>query len=242
MGNVVGGSGGGLFSAIGGIVGTIFGGPIGAMIGQMIGGMVDQMFSGAMNNAGVDQDTQSQAQNAYRDAFRQASGGLEPNSPAGGGSLRDQIDNFADAANASPADRGHLQQLADEAEKSINDMVAKATADAAGGQEAKDAKSGSKKGVGGSWLMAIAQALGEAAGKSAARMVGLADKLKEAGDNKAAMADSKDTKAKEQAASDYNQAQVEFQGASQEFSQLMNTIATALKSLGEGLTTVARKN
>lgn len=241
MGNAIGG-GGGIFGAIGSIVGTIFGGPVGAMIGQMIGGMVDQMFSGAMNNAGVDQETQSQAQNTYRDAYRQASGGLEPNSPAGGGSLRDQVDKFADAANASPADRGRLQQLTDELEKTVNDAVAKATADAAGGQEAKDAKSGGKKSVGGSWLMVIAQALGEAAGKSAARMVGLADKLKEAGDHKADVADSKNAKEKEQAAADYNQAQVEFQGASQEFGQLMNTISTALKSLGEGLSAVARKN
>lgn len=242
MGNVIGGGGGGIFSAIGGIVGTIFGGPIGAMIGQMIGGMVDQAFGGAMDNAGVDQQTQTEAKNVYRDAYRQASGGLEPDSPAGTGSMRDQIDKFSDAANASPADRGNLQRLADELQQKINEFVAKGVADSAGGQEAKDAKAGAKKATGGSWLMAIAQALGEAAGKSAARMVGLADKLKEAGDSKAELADSKDTKAKEQAANDYNQAQVEFQGASQEFGQLMNTISTALKSLGEGLSAVARKN
>lgn len=237
MGNAIGG-GGGLLSAIGGIVGTVFGGPIGAMIGQMIGGVLDQALSGAMNNNGIDQNTQDQAQTAYRDAFREASGGLDPT--GGSGSLRDQVDQFADATNASPADRGRLQQLTDELQQLVNDAVARGSAEAAGGQEARDTKGGGK-GEGGSWLMAIARALGSTAGQAAARMVKLSDELSELGDKKAALADSKDTKAKEQAASDYNQKQVEFQGASQEFSLLMNTISTAIKSLGESLTTMARK-
>ncbi|MFC4822145.1 hypothetical protein [Dokdonella ginsengisoli] len=236
MGNAIGG-GGGLLSAIGGIVGTVFGGPIGAMIGQMIGGVLDQALSGAMNNNGIDQNTQDQAQTAYRDAFRQASGGLDPT--GGSGSLRDQVDQFADATNASPADRGRLQQLTDELQQLVNDAVARGSAEAAGGQEARDTKGG--KGEGGSWLMAIAKALGGTAGQAAARMVKLSDELAELGDKKAGLADSKDTKAKEQAASDYNQKQVEFQGASQEFTLLMNTISTAIKSLGESLTTMARK-
>lgn len=240
MGNIVGGSGGGLFSAIGGIVGTIFGGPIGAMIGQMIGGMVDQMFSGAMNNAGVDQDTQSQAQNAYRDAYRQASGGLEPNSPAGSGSIRDQVDQFADATGASAADRGDLQRIADELQQKINDFVAKGAADAAGGQELKESKGGSK---GGSWLMAIARALGTVAGDSAKRLVTLSDKVADASKEKNELADDKNASTGEKgaAADKYNQAVTELQGASQEFGLLMNTISTTLKSLGEGLANVARK-
>lgn len=241
MGNVVSsvvGGGGGIFGAIGGIVGTIFGGPIGAMIGQMIGGMVDQMFSGAMNNAGVDSETQNQAQNAYRDAYRQASGGLEPDSPVGGGSLRNQLDQFADAANASPADRGRMQELGDQLQKLINDAVARASGEAAGGQEAREARGGSK---GGSWLMAIARALGETAGKSAANLVSLSDKLTKAGEEKINAAGGKDEKAKEAAAVKYNEANVEFQGASQEFQLLMNTISTSLKSLGEAMSAVARK-
>lgn len=235
--SIGGGGGGGFLSAIGGIVGTIFGGPVGAMIGQMIGGMLDQALSGAMQNNGIDQNTQDQASTAYKDAFREASGGLEPNSPARG-SLRQQADQFADATNASPADRGRLQQLTDELEQLVNDAVARGSAEAAGGQEAKDAKSGKGEG---SWLMAIAKALGGTAGKAAARMVKLSDELSELGDKKAGLADSKDTKAKEQAAADYNQKQVEFQGASQEFTLLMNTISTAIKSLGESLATMARK-
>lgn len=241
MGNVIGGGGGGIFSAIGGIVGTIFGGPIGAMIGQMIGGMVDQAFSGAMDKAGVDSETKGQAQNAYRDAFREASGGMEPNSPAGNGSIHDQIDRFSDAANASPADRGRLQQLSDELQKSINDMIAKGSADAAGGAGGSDDTKAAKGKTGGSWLMAIAKALGEAAGKSAAHLTGLANELSAASDKKIAAADGGSDKEKEVAAQEYNQKNVEFQGASQEFNLLMQTVSTALKTLGESMGAVARK-
>lgn len=239
MGNVVssvfgGGSGGGLFGIVGSLVGGIFG-PLGSVIGGAIGGLVDQMFSGAMNNNNVDQNTQDQAKEAYRSSFNQASGGLDP-TDAGRGSMRDQIDQFASAANASPADRGHLQQLADQLEKAINDAVAQASSDAAGGgSEAKENKKG------GSWIVALARALGQTAGKSAANLVQLSDKLQKAGDDKIAAAGGKDEKAKESAAVAYNEANVEFQGASQEFNMLMTTISTTLKSLGEAMSQVARK-
>lgn len=235
MGSIVGGGSGGFLSSIGSIVGGIFGGPVGAMIGQMIGGMVQNMLGQAMQDNGVDQQTQDSANQAYNQAYTEASGGLEP-AASNGATTSEQINQFADAANLSDADRGTLQRLGADLNTAIADATSRGAADAAGGTEATNDTKGK-----GSWLMALAKALGGMAGKSAANIVKLSGELTKLGDEKANAAGGDDPKAKEQAAADYNEKNTELQGASQEFSLLMNTISTTLKSLGEGMSTVARK-
>lgn len=227
MGNAIGG-GGGFLSAIGGIVGTIFGGPIGSMIGQMIGGMLDQALSGAMQNNGVGQEQQGQAQEAYRDAYRQASGGLEPNSPAGGGSLSDQVDSFADAAGATEAERGDLQRQVADLQDMVNKLVTQANeADANSAQEGKPGKSDS-------WLVAIAKAMGGVAGKFAAEVVKLSQDM---GNVKTGGSSSQ----QQEAAKQMQQLNAEFQAQTQMLNLVSNSISTGLKSIGEAMTTIARK-
>ncbi len=91
---------------------------------------------------------------------------------------------------------------------------------------------GAKKG----WLHAIAQAMGDAQGKLAARMVGLSQTLS----NLAGPASGKGPGA-EQAAKEFQVAMTDFQATSQLFSMTSNASSTALKSIGEGMTAVARK-
>lgn len=226
MGNIVGGGGGGLLSAIGGIVGTIFGGPIGAMVGQMIGGVLDQALSGAMQNSGVDQGTQEQAQTAYRDAFRQSSGGLEPT--GGSGSARDQVDQFADAAGATASQRGDLQRQVEDLQSMINSLVAQANdKDSASGADGKPKK-------GESWLVAIAKAMGATAGRIASEMVKLSDQI---GNVKT----GGDAEQQQDAAKQMQQLNAEFQAQSQMLNLVSNSISTGLKSIGEAMTTIARK-
>ncbi len=90
----------------------------------------------------------------------------------------------------------------------------------------------SKGGKGKSWLVAIAQALGGIMGDKAAKIVELTGKM-----DKLAKADPEDQKA----AKEFQKNMMELQAQSQLFSMISNASSTAIKSIGEGMTTVARK-
>jgi hypothetical protein len=107
--------------------------------------------------------------------------------------------------------------------------------------EANSAKEGKgKKASAGSWLEAIAMAMGEIAGDKAAKMVELSQKMADLNaDGKGISKD--DTKAQQENARAFSETQSKFQAASQEFSILQNTFANAIKSIGEGLTAMGRK-
>ena len=79
--------------------------------------------------------------------------------------------------------------------------------------------------------MAIAKALGEVLGKKAAKMVELSEKISEAG-----AGDDK-----QQAALDSQKYNAEFQATNQEFQILSTAFNTAMKSIGEGMSAMARK-
>jgi hypothetical protein len=103
------------------------------------------------------------------------------------------------------------------------------------GDRAKGKGSGSSSGAGGkkaagSWLEAIARALGEVAGEKAAKMVDLSNQISEKA------GDSSPESAKEMTALN-----AELSGTSQMFKTLQETMNTTVKSIGEGLSTVARK-
>lgn len=83
-----------------------------------------------------------------------------------------------------------------------------------------------------SWLVAIAQALGSIMGDKAAKLVELTGKM-----DKLAAADPEDQKA----AKEFQKTMMEFQAQSQLFSMISNASSTAIKSIGEGMTTAARK-
>jgi hypothetical protein len=106
----------------------------------------------------------------------------------------------------------------------------------------------------GSWLEAIAKSMGQIAGDKAAKMVGLSQEMSDLNAKGSELAeagkgiDAKDTQAvsanqsqQQQNARAFSIKQSEFQAASQEFSILQNTFSNALKSIGEGLTTMGRK-
>lgn len=84
-------------------------------------------------------------------------------------------------------------------------------------------------GEGGSWLVAMAKALGSMLGEKAGKMVETSKEMeKYTGDSP-------------EDAKQFSMLQTQFQAESQMFSMLSNTISTALKSIGEGLTANARK-
>lgn len=103
----------------------------------------------------------------------------------------------------------------------------------------------------GSWLQAIAIAMGQIAGDKASQMVELSEKMSDLnakGQDLTGKLDgaSDEDKAKIQSqqqdnAREFSVTQAQFQATSQEFSILQNTFSNALKSIGEGLTTMGRK-
>lgn len=128
------------------------------------------------------------------------------------------------ATNAFEAGQGFAQSVgqglseAADAGRQLEDMISRMASDLAGGQEAKDAKAGGK---GGSWLMAMAKALGAKADQLADQMQDLASKMS-----------AQNSKPSDSAL---------FGAKSQEFGLFMNAMNNAIKTAGESLTTVARK-
>ena len=106
---------------------------------------------------------------------------------------------------------------------------------------------GAKKG-GGSWMQAIAKAMGEVMGKKAARMVELSDKIATLAEPPKPADGTAVTKTNEQvqnekmeAASKTQTLNTEFQATGQEFNLLQTTFSTAIKTIGEGMASIARK-
>jgi hypothetical protein len=96
-------------------------------------------------------------------------------------------------------------------------------------EQRNKAKGGGKKSAG-SWLEAIASAMGEVLGQKAAKMVELSDKI----------ASTAGKEGKEAAAANAK-ATTEMQATSQMFNLMQSGFQNAIKSIGEGLTQMARK-
>lgn len=81
----------------------------------------------------------------------------------------------------------------------------------------------------GNWLVAIARAMGKAAGEHAKRLVELSNEIEAASGQDGG------------AAANVTGLQAEFQAESQMFSMVQNAFSNAVKSIGEGMSTMARK-
>jgi len=108
------------------------------------------------------------------------------------------------------------------------------------GDGGKSSQAGKKSA--GSWLEAIAQAMGEAAGKQAEKLVTLSNELGSiAKRDHSGLEGEALTKAQGQDAKDSAEVNAKFQAASQEFNMLQSAFSNAIKSIGEGMSQMARK-
>lgn len=103
-----------------------------------------------------------------------------------------------------------------DAQRLAQDLLQQVAEDAMESEDAKDAKAGGK---GGGWLRALARALGAAADKTAKDLEAKAGNLDNASPSESA----------------------EYTADSQAFSMLMGAINTVIKSIGETLSGLARK-
>lgn len=224
-----GGGSGGILGAIGGIVGGIFGGPLGAMIGQAIGGMLQQAIGNGANSA-VDTLVKEHGMPKFlgeevKGAISKTIAGLLQQSQQGVSheAQRTAQQNFGGAIKQWEADfsnqivQGVLDQLR-----------------AQGGGSTKGSKPS-----GGGWLQAIASVMGQALGNKAKEMVNLSQQINDASAAKAKAKNGSEDQAKH--ADEFNKLMTQFQATSQEYNYLNSVFTTALKGLGEALSSMARK-
>lgn len=128
---------------------------------------------------------------------------------------------------------GH--ELSDLRDKLLQSMLENVKQGLESGDDETKAGKGGKGGGGGGWLLAIAKAMGSSAGRHAAEMVNLSNKL----DQLTQKSGNKDQDAAN--AQEATIVQTKFQAESQMFSMLQNTFSNAIKSIGEGMSTMGRK-
>jgi DeoR/GlpR family transcriptional regulator of sugar metabolism len=214
-----GGGSGGILGAVGGIVGGIFGGPIGAMIGQAIGNMLQQAIGDATKQAVDTLQKEHGMPKFLADEVKTKVDGII-------GGLQQPVS--ADASKAAQQFAPHFEEFKNDLAQSLVKMVKEQLE----GQDDGNGKgsSSTKSTKGGSWLEALAKAMGNTLGQKAAKMVELGDKIAQTAGGEG-----------KEAAKANTEATMEMQATGQMFNLMQNAFSAAIKSIGEGLSQAARK-
>lgn len=132
--------------------------------------------------------------------------------------LREAVSGLGDQFNLSPSAEGQLLRAAEADTRSLFDQLSEAFAS---GKELAEARR-STRGKG-SWLQAIADSMAKALDAKVQDMDRMSKDLDKQGKNRSVKTST------------------DLQVAGQEFSYLMNTTSTVIKTIGEGLSSMARK-
>ncbi len=151
--------------------------------------------------------------NAAQNAFSAATG-----TTGGPANIAEAVAELAQTFGLSPSQQGELQRAAQQDSRDMFDKLAEAFKS---GEE--QAKSRSRGGKARSWLQVIADSMAAALDKKVEDMDKMAKALDKQGSNRS------------------TKASTDLQVAGQEFSFLMNTASTVIKTIGEGLSGMARK-
>lgn len=231
MGGLVAGAvgsllgGGGVSSVVGGLLGG--GGPLGGLVDSLaeqfglddvasgiqntLGGLLGQGLSSLVGGLPIPPFMQDMALSVIDDVI--------------GGDQQEVPCNCQDAVNAELGEE--LQSIVDR----IMDMLQQMTEETAN-EMAEDAGAGdggeSGGGEGANWLVALAKVLGRASGNHLATMI-------EKGTELSNLEGNSDN------VEEYSEVNAEFQAASQIYKMSSEGISTMLKSIGEALSAVSRK-
>ncbi|MGY6518276.1 MAG: hypothetical protein ACXIUZ_06135 [Lysobacteraceae bacterium] len=178
--------------------------------------------------------TQAFAQ-AFQGAIQQVFG-----QPANGAS-QDLLDQVFDAANHQGPDgrfSGDLDRAQNNMQNAMRELIqhmVDTNRENASGRAREAGGQGGAQGGSNSWLVAIARALGEQAGQIAAQMTKIANEISSLD------VSGGSSRQQQSAALRMNQLNAELQGQSQMYKILSDSISTALKSIGDGMSGVARR-
>jgi uncharacterized protein YukE len=185
---------------------------------QAMSQMATQAFSSALSQLGASGDT-SNLVNAFSSGFDAATG-----SAGGESELSNQILNSAYQNGGLATSAGNLSnqmaQLIDELGNSGQQNSSSGGTDGSSG----------KGGAGNNWMEAIAKAMGDALGKLSQQVVDESNQL----DSLAGNSSSSGAQA-------FQSEMAKFQADSQTLGMLSNAFANAIKSIGEGMQTMASK-
>ncbi len=255
--SIMGGGGGGLLGAVGGIVGGMFGGPIGAMIGKAIGNMVGEAVGQAVSDV-ADQLKQQQGMPSFiADEIKQI--------------VQDAVaqhkDNSVDCEcqqQVNDETQGAREDFIKDLVKMILDFVQQAMGQQQGGGQTEESGSGSSAGgasgsgqasSGGNLMDQIAmdgaEAMGETGeGKKKSWYEALAEALGNALDAQAAKVEELSNKVNNMEGSgtggsgsetDKPSVMTDLQAASQKLSFMMSAANDVLKTIGQAIGEIARK-
>ncbi|MCG7965510.1 MAG: hypothetical protein JAY63_02860 [Candidatus Thiodiazotropha taylori] len=233
---------------VGGVVGGMFGGPIGAQIGKMLGGMIGQQLEQLMSQFGQQNVAGGLANCIQQDAANVANQHVDncglPKF------IQDEMKQFI-----QDWMKENMQNVPSECQQGCNGVYEQATsgseqsghtdacanaAYANAENECEDNREGG--GTEGNWLVALAGALA----KVQQQFLNAAmDNMKTMEENGSGATqggnDTQSAEEKEKQRNEFLEAQSQYQANMQMFNMVANMTATSLKSLGEGLTSIARK-
>ena len=182
--------------------------------------VAQQAFSGALSQMGA--SNQSNLMNAFMAGYSAASG---TSSDSGTSQLTQQL---LDSAYQNGGLASSSQNLQSEMANLIDELGAQGQQ--SDGSQGSGSSTGGTSGAGSNWMEAIAKAMGEALGQLSQKVVDESQELNSlAGNNSSS------------GAQQFQSVMAEFQADSQTLSMLSNAFATAIKSIGEGMQTMASK-
>ncbi len=251
---VGGGGGGGIFGAIGGIVGGIFGGPLGAMIGKAIGNMAGEAVGQAMNEVADTLQKENGMPGFLKNEIQQM--------------VKDEVAKLKDDSVDCECQQQVNDDMQSAREDFVKDLVkmildfaqeamgeqggqeSGAASGSSGGGSQKPGAAGGSQGSGsaGNLMNQIAtdgaEAMGESAeGKPKSWFEALSAALGKALDAQAKKIEDLSAKVNGMGAEDTDKPSVmtELQSASQKMSFMMSAANDVLKTIGQALGEMARK-
>jgi len=205
---------GGLLSGgVGSIVGGMLGGPLGAMAGQLFTQIATQVVDSAIDQLPLPAPLKDAMQGAFHAAMGDFQGAAQ--------NYQEALDGFVDMLN--PIDAANFENAISD----ITDMFADALTQLAkeAGEEGEKTNGGGE----GNFFEQLARALGEQVGQRAANMLEAKDQMEQTG------GDSQED------AQEFMKAQNEFQVQAQMFKIVNDMASNIIKTIGEALDTMARK-
>ncbi len=198
-------------------IGGMLGGPIGMLVAELAKQVMTTIVDQVIDQLPIDQSLKDLMQAGFHAGLGDYQGALQ--------NIGEAIEAFGQELGGSQSDIADMLRAADQFQSTMEDVlgslaqtIIESADDVEDGGGASSSRGGNKTGAPG-WLYALAEVMGKKLDETAHEMQRLAEAV-----------DKEDPSTA-----------TDFQVASQQFSILMNTTATALKSIGEAMTAAARK-